>query len=67
MKTPEEILEQHCGSDFYQLEEQRFLPYIVAAMKEYATMTADRAFTAGRSETSWEQFKKDNNITNERI
>lgn len=36
MKTKEEILETHFGSDYYSLKERDDLQYILRAMDEYA-------------------------------
>lgn len=43
MKTAEEILELHFGSEYYKLRELGYLNHITGAMKEYANEKLDQA------------------------
>lgn len=67
MKTHEELREDIMawvrGADRYQQNLESHLEYagkeIIKIMDEYALQVAEKAFIAGRSKTSWMQFKKE--------
>lgn len=73
-KKPEEEKEEIMNNDtiqnlFNHMYREHGLTLLVSEMDDIARIfdnekiqLADRAFVAGRSQTSWEQFKKENDL-----